>query len=184
MMEVKRVEDLMLSLREYATIGVGATIEQALAALSKAQMGLTYDRHHHRAVLVLDPRGRVVGKVTHWTILASLDPGFLGEADDEVLRRANLSQAFIEALKARHELLPTSLERMCARAAKIGVEDAMVQVRDSVDRDAPLSEAIRKLIVGHCQSLLVTDGEEVVGILRLADVFEEVADLIRTGAEE
>ncbi len=37
------------------------------------------------------------------------------------------------------------------------------------------------MLGSRAQSLLVTRGGEVVGILRLSDVFEEVADMIRGG---
>ena len=35
------------------------------------------------------------------------------------------------------------------------------------------------MIMGHHQSLLVTSGERIVGILRLSDVFKEVSDRIK-----
>jgi CBS domain-containing protein len=178
-MEGKRVKDLMLSLSEYAIIHEEASVKEALVALSKAQMGLTYDRHHHRAVLVLDASGKVVGKLSHWAILASLEPELFSEADDEVLQRSNLSLDFIQSLKGSYRGLAGNLEVMCKKAARVKVRDAMVQVRESIDRDAPLTEAICMMALGRWQSLLVTEKGEVVGILRLADVFEEVADLIR-----
>ena len=40
--------------------------------------------------------------------------------------------------------------------------------------DASLDEAIHQLIMGHHQSLLVTRGEKIVGVLRLTDVFAAV----------
>lgn len=47
--EEPRVRDLLLLLSEYSTVSSEATLRDALVALSKAQMGLTDDRHHHRA---------------------------------------------------------------------------------------------------------------------------------------
>ena len=38
-----------------------------------------------------------------------------------------------------------------------------------------LEVAIHKLATGRRQSLLVTGGDEVVGILRLADIFEQLS---------
>ena len=45
---------------------------------------------------------------------------------------------------------------------------------EHVDIDATLDEAIHQLIIGSHQSLLVTEGGRVVGVLRLTDVFHEV----------
>jgi predicted transcriptional regulator len=43
-----------------------------------------------------------------------------------------------------------------------------------VKAEANLGEAIHQLIMGHHQSLLVTRKAEIVGILRLTDVFMEI----------
>jgi CBS domain-containing protein len=175
----KKVKELMLALDDYATVPSDATLQQALVALSKAQMGLTNDRHHHRAVLVLDDAGRVVGKLTHWAILRSLEPSFFGEADRAALSRSNLSPEFIQGLERRFSGLGRDLSATAREAARVRVRDAMIPVRESIDEEAGLSEAIRMMVLGHWQSLLVTRGGDVAGILRLSDVFEEVADLIR-----
>ena len=178
-MESKRVKDLMMALDEYATVSCEATILEALVALSKAQLGLTYDRHHHRAILVLDGAEKVVGKLTHWTILRSLEPKLFGKVDREALVRTNLSLEFIQSLEDSFSTRPANLEAMCREAARVRVKDAMIPVQESVEEQAELTEAIRLFVLGHWQSVLVTRDGEVTGILRLSDVFEEVADMIR-----
>ena len=44
-----------------------------------------------------------------------------------------------------------------------------------VTEDTTLEVAIHQLIVGRHQSLLVTRNRDIVGILRLTDVFREIA---------
>ena len=39
-------------------------------------------------------------------------------------------------------------------------------------------EAIHQLVMGRHQSLLVTKGKDIVGILRLTDVFREISNKI------
>jgi CBS domain-containing protein len=169
----------MLALGEYATIDVGCTIREALVELSKAQLGLTYDRHHHRAILVIGRDGDVVGKVTHWALLRSLLPELLGSDEVASLTRAGLPEAFIEQLKRRVDEVQPTLRGLCQAAARVRVEEAMVPVGESIDEDTSLIEAIRRMVALHCQSLVVRRAGAAVGILRLSDVFEEVADLIR-----
>lgn len=181
-MDRKLVKDLMLPLSDYATIGSDRTIREALAALSKAQLGLTNDRHHHRAVLVLDDKRAVVGKLTHWAMLRSLQPRVFNDADYATLFRSGLSVDFIQSV-ASHHPVRGSFRHMCRLAGEVKVRDAMVPVKESVAEDAPLVSAIGQMTGEHVQSLLVTRGGVVVGILRLSDVFEEVADLIRTGVD-
>jgi len=50
---------------------------------------------------------------------------------------------------------------------------------EHVAEDATLNEAVHRLIVGRHQSLLVTRGEEIVGVLRLTDVFSKICDFIK-----
>jgi len=179
MMNERKVRDVMLSLEEYATIRKGCTIRDALFALNKAQLGLTCDRHQHRAVLVLDPRGDVVGKLSHLAILRSLEPVGIREDDVAALDRAGLSIDFIGRLKREVQASGISLRQMCRAAARVRVEDAMVPVSESIDEEAPLTEAIQQMVRSREQSMLVRRQGRAVGVLRLADVFEEVADLIR-----
>ena len=183
-MDKKNVGDVMLSLDEYATITSGCTIGEALIAMNKAQLGMTYDRHQHRAVLVLDESGTVIGKLTHWSVLRSLESGLLQGEDLASLDRAGLSPDFIGRLKHQTRIFEGSLKRTCRMAGRVRVEDAMVPVAESISEDAPLAEAIRQLVALHAQSLLVQRRGKVVGILRLCDVFEEVADCIREGDAE
>ena len=49
-----------------------------------------------------------------------------------------------------------------------------------VKEEASLNEGIHQLIVGHHQSLLVTRDKEIVGVLRLSDVFREICHMIKT----
>ncbi len=178
-MSGKTVKDVMLALSEYATINSGCTVREALLALNKAQLGLTYDRHHHRAVLVLGADGDVVGKLTHWAILRSLEPELLGQDDLASLAQAGLDDTFIDTLKRRIGRVSGSLAGMCRAAARVRVEQAMVPAGESILEEATLTEAIRRMVILHCQSLIVRRAGAVVGIIRLSDAFEEAADLIR-----
>lgn len=175
----KKVKDIMLPLSEYATVSGEQTLQDALKALDKAQLGLTNNRHHHRAVLVLNETGDVIGKLGHWAILRRLEPKFLNTADLSVLSKANFSTDQITDLEDSLTGFSASLSALCKRAAGVKAKDAMVPVAESIDEDESLVAAIHQLVVSHVQSLLVTRNRAIVGILRLSDVFEEVANLIR-----
>lgn len=181
-MAPRLVKDLMISLDEYATIRADQTIAQALEALGKAQLGLTADRHQHRAVLVLDERGDVLGKLSHWAVLRSLETSLLRTSDLASLDRAGLNEDLIQSLREKVSEFGGSLEHMCAVAGRTRVSAAMVPVGQSIDETSTLAEAVRVLVRTHAQSLPVTRGDRVVGILRLSDVFEAVADLILSGS--
>jgi predicted transcriptional regulator len=51
-----------------------------------------------------------------------------------------------------------------------------------VSIDDTLEMAVHQMIVGQHQSLLVMQGEDIVGILRLVDVFQQIGKLIKACA--
>ena len=172
------VADVMLSMDDYATVPAEATMREALLALEAAQPGPESGLHRHRAVLALGPDGSVVGKLSWWAILRALEPR-LDPIVLERLCRAGLSGPMLESLEQDLARVQASLAALCRTAGRVRVADAMVPVRESIAADAPLIEAVHTFVAGHQQSLLVTREGSVVGILRLADVFEAVAALIR-----
>jgi signal-transduction protein with cAMP-binding, CBS, and nucleotidyltransferase domain len=70
------------------------------------------------------------------------------------------------------------LEDVCRRAGNIRVRDVMVSAEVRIDAGASLTEAIHMLVMARAQSILVTSGTDVVGILRLSDLFAEIADFV------
>jgi predicted transcriptional regulator len=48
-----------------------------------------------------------------------------------------------------------------------------------IDSEDTLNKAVHQIIVGHNQSLIVKSGGKIVGILRLTDVFDEIAKRMR-----
>lgn len=180
-MAERKVKDLMLSLAEYATVAEGSTLAEALRALRRAQPGAETGLHRHRAVLVLDGAGRVVGKLTHWAVLRALEPKLVTARDMDSLARAGLSAEFIRSMTERMPRPPEAFEGMCRVAARVRARDAMLPVDDALDEETPLTDAIRFLVLSHAQSTLVARHGEVVGILRLTDVFDAVATQILGG---
>jgi predicted transcriptional regulator len=179
-MRQKKIRDLMLPLSDYAVVQADKTLREALDVLHVSQREATRTRYLNRSVLVINDQGKIVGKLSHWAILRSLEPRFLKFEDEEALSRAGLTEEFIQSMRSTFSLFTGSLEQMCRAAARIKAEDAMVPVRESIDEDMPLIEAVHQMVLKHVQSILVTRKEEVVGILRQSDVFNEIAGMIRS----
>ena len=177
-MEEKTVRDIMLPLDEYAVVSSDSSLVEALAALEEAQRGLAEGRYKHRAILVRDKAGVVVGKLTHWSILRALEPGHLAGPDVASLTRAGLNPELIATLGERLSKLGGGLTRMCRHAAHVTAGEAMAPLGDSIPDDTLLSEAIHQVVQRHQQSALVTRAGRVVGVLRMADLFQELAEQI------
>ncbi len=180
-MDEMRVRDLMVPMDEYATVSQDATLYDAIVALEEAQNRYQRNMYLHRAVLAVDPAGHPVGKVTLWVVLRALEPKYAQVGDCHALERFGFTGDFIRSIMDSQGMWQESLDTMCARAAKIKVADVMYTPGEGeyVDLDAPLAQGIHQLVMGHHRSLLVTHGTEVVGVLRLIDVFWEISRRIK-----
>ena len=176
------VKNLMVPLEEYATVPQEATLYEAVLALEKAQMALDPSQHKHRAILVLDKSGKVLSKITMKNILVALEPNYGKLEGMEVLSRSGYSPDLIKSMLEDHAFWREPLQFVCERATELKVSDFIESPSEGeyVDENATLGQAIHQLIVYPHQSLLVTSGNDVVGILRLSDVFTKICDIIKS----
>jgi CBS domain containing-hemolysin-like protein len=175
---MKKVKDLMVPLEEYATVSIEATLYDAVVALEKAQREFSRSLYHHRAILVYDKeKHNIVGKVSQLDILRALEPKYdeMSEKGGS-LARFGFSRQFQKTLLQQFKLWEKPLADVCKKASKVCVKDFMYAPGEGeyVDAEASLDEAIHQLVMGHHQSLIVSEGKKIVGILRLTDVFMAV----------
>ncbi len=177
-----KVKDLMVPLAEYAAVSQEASLYEAVMALEKAQRGFAKDRYKHRAILALDENGKVVGKLSQLDVIRGLEPKYLEMGDVKNLPRWGLSSQFLKSMMEHYHLWEKPLDDICRKAGNLKVKDIMYAptVGEYVSQEASINQAIHQLVVGHHQSLLVTGGDEIVGILRLTDIFREVCERIKT----
>ena len=180
-MKTIKIRDLMVPLSKYATVKEDATLQDVAAALEDAQSRFDRSRYPHRAVLVINDQGNVVGKVGQIDILRALEPKYdeLGQPSSRL--HTGFSREFLKSLMEHHQLWQAALQDICSKAADRKVKTFMVAPSEGefVDERASLDEAIHQLVMGRHQSILVRDQNKIVGILRLTDVFETVSNIMR-----
>jgi CBS domain-containing protein len=181
-MRTLAVKALMVPIEDYATVPQGANLQEAILALEKAQAELESLNHKHRAILVLDDNGNVLGKLTMKDILIALEPNYGNLEGMDVLSRSGYSPDLIKSMLEENALWLEPLQFVCERATQLKVSDFVRPPKDSeyVDENASLVEAVHQLIITPYISLLVTRDKKVVGILRLSDVFRAICDKIKT----
>ena len=185
-MDTAKVKDLMVPLEEYATVSHRATLYEAVLELEKAQEG--FDKIHtayqHRAILVYDDDKKIIGKISQLDVLTALEPKYGEMGHSRSMSRVAFSPQFLKNMMQQYSLLSEVFEMLCKKARDVNVKTVMYTPSEGeyVDENASLTEAIHQFIMGHHQSLLVTQGESIVGILRLTDVFREVCHVMKTGS--
>jgi len=175
----KTVRDLMLPLSEYAVVDEDATILDALRKLEASQAKLPPGRQPHRAVLVRDRAGKIVGKLHHFAFLRALAPERKRRLDRSMLDRAGVDDELLQQSIEALDFLTSDLVNVCVRARSVVVRDVYTSATASIDESASLSDAVNMFLSHQTLSLLVRRHGQNVGILRLSDLFDELARQIK-----
>ncbi len=182
-MKIITVRDLMVPLEEYATVPEEATLFEAVMTLERAQERLDRKRYKylHRAILVYDKNRKVVGKISQLDVLRALEPKYATMENVESISRGGFSPDLLKSILADLALWDKPLKNICGKAAKVKVKEFMHIPAEGeyIEETASLEEAMHMLVMGHHQSLLVASSGEIVGILRLTDVFMEVFRMMK-----
>ena len=164
------VKDLMVPLHEYTRVSDEATLYEAIKALENAMLSPTADRPRpkDRAVLVQAEDGRVHGKLSLWDILHGLEPRYGLPVEPLVM--------VDEFFTWTHAMFVN----LAAKAKAVKAKDLLREhfLDETIDENAPLDQAVHQLVHGRLLSLLVTHEGDVVGVLRLSDVFIRVSEMM------
>ncbi|WP_028584598.1 CBS domain-containing protein [Desulfogranum mediterraneum] len=181
-MEKICVKDLMVPISEYATVTVGTSLIDAVLALEAAQEAYSSSKYEHRAILVLDENHTVIGKIGQLRILKAIETRYDLGCDVEKLSRFKFSDQYIADKCEQYRLEGPILDEESFRTtANKKVEEFMQRPTSGefVSEESSLDMAIHKLVAGPHLSLLVTKEEEIVGILKIGDVFASVFHKMR-----
>ncbi|MBF0224318.1 MAG: CBS domain-containing protein [Desulfobacterales bacterium] len=187
-MEKIYVKEIMVPLENYASVPVEATLYDAIMALEDAQKKFSKNEYQHRAVLVYDEKTKkVVGKVSQLDVLRALEPKYEQLGDSNPLSKFGLSRfgfspGFMKSLLEQYKLWDKSLSDLTKKAAQVKVKNFMYTPTEGeyLDSEATIDEGIHQIVMGHHQSLLVTNKKkEIVGILRLTDIFRVICEKIK-----
>jgi CBS domain-containing protein len=179
------VEQIMVPLEEYASIHQDANLFEAVLALEKAQEEYTRPdtQYPHRAILVYDDDGKIVGKLSQLDIMRALEPKYRKAAsgEDGRIMASGFSQEFLRAMVRQFALWDKPLSDICKKATQMKARDCMYipEEGEYVQADDTMALAMHQLVMGHHQSLLVTRSGNIIGILRLTDVFTQIVETMK-----
>ncbi|UCG13512.1 MAG: CBS domain-containing protein [Deltaproteobacteria bacterium] len=179
-MKEKTVKDLMTPLSEYGTISVEATLYEAALALERAQDEYDQARIRHRVLLIANEKGEIVGKISQLDVLRVLEPKGNRIQNSGSLSRFGYSSEYLKPMLRQCGFWDKPLTDICREAGNLKVKRLLHAPAEGeyVDENASLTEAIHRLALEHHQSLLVTRGKKIVGILRQRDMFKAVVETL------
>ncbi len=180
------IKELMVPLAAYATISQEASLEEAIRALDAAQAQFDSTRYRHRAILALDDDGKVVGKLSQMDTVKAVDPDYVEKLEESSLARFGISSEYMERVVAQHEFHTMSLEELCRGVGRLSVADIMHTPMEGecIDIEASMQETVRRFVSTGQHSLFVSRDDEIIGVLRLTDVFAAICHVVKSAPEE
>ena len=170
----------MRPISEYRTISSEANLYDAALALHEELMKFEQDPKLHKILLITDESGEIVGKVSQLDVLRFLEPKDRPFGSSGVLSRFGVSDGYLKPMLKQCKFWDKPLIDLCRDAGRLKVKrlvHAPVE-GEFVEESASLTEAVHQLSLEHHQSLLVTRGKKIVGVLRQMDIFKEVFDTL------
>jgi CBS-domain-containing membrane protein len=149
-------------------------------ALEEAQKHYEENRRRHRTLLMSDTSGEIVGKLSQLDVLRALEPRQRHIEDSKSLSRFGVSPKYLKPMFDLCGFWEKPLIDICKESGRLQVK-RLIQAPtrgERIDENASLPEAIHQLALEHHQSLLVTRGKKIVGILRQTDLFLEVVETL------
>jgi len=183
---MQSVQELMVPVDSYVTVPDGTTVGEAIRILEKVRHKYQSEGKEYkpRQLIVLDSQNRVVGMLSQRDVVVALEPKYKTEQGDEAIAhtsQAGLSPELLKSMMKWYSLWGESFDARCQKVIRMTVKECMhIPRRDEyITENEQLEAAIHQMVMGGSRSLLVTRGDNVVGILRLSDVFEQVSRAAR-----
>lgn len=161
----KKVKDIMIPLKDYPHIPYWFTLRQAMAIVKEAAIKFE-GTFEPRAVLVFDEKYQLMGILTLRDIIKGLEPKFLQETS---LVKMDLSLTVFMG-----DLLGPNMRA----AAQRPVSEVMSPIQATVDGSAPIVKALYLMIKENVDRMPVIQDSKVAGMIRLCDLFNEIAKVV------
>jgi CBS domain-containing protein len=179
----KTAGDVMVPVAQFPVVKEHDSVREAVRRLTKVFLH-ERDDERVRTILVVDGAQNLVGVLSFRKILRSLVPEALGKLSER-LRMLGISvgfaeQGFEELAEARAEFSARVMEE-----SGMQVKEIMTKVREVVQIDTPLVEAIKIKFKfkEDLQVLPVYKGDKLVGVLRDVELFLALAEVLGIDVE-
>ncbi|MEW5891617.1 MAG: CBS domain-containing protein [Pseudomonadota bacterium] len=162
------IRDIMVPLAEYPHLHDNATLKDAFLVLREAFT--TGKRYRH--ILVLNKQGQLIGILGMRDILRGLFPDYLRT------KERSRHEGPIPDFPALTLIWAETCQSQCPAAAEHPVRDFMSPIPGQVHSDDPITKAAYLLVIHDTSMLPVVEGERLIGVVRMIDVFNEASKVV------
>ncbi len=165
----KKVGDLKIDIFDYPHIPYWFTLKQAIGMIKKSMINVD-ECFDPMVILVFDEQYNLIGTLSPKDILRGLEPKFMSTAT-----RAQGITAKTESLTIVWDSLFTEKS---IELAERPVSDVMLPIVGRVNSHDPITKAAYLMVRQDLMLLPVIDNQKIVGIIRMKEVFDEIARVV------
>ncbi len=181
-MSVNIAKDIMVPIDKYPIVNASATVLDAVIRLDESRRNPDSGKQPYMAVLVADKNGKIIGKLGQMALMRALEPRSHVVDDQYALKRAGVSESIMETALKHFGNLQRELSEMCIGAAALPVRFVMLPFKEHIDVESHICDVIHLMLEWQTLSVLVTEKNQPVGLIRLADICDEVMKQMRQTA--
>jgi len=149
----KGVRDLVIPLTDYPHMPYWGTLREAIV-----QLNVSYETGHH-TIMVFNEAYKLVGMLLQNDILRAIEPKF-GQRNQESIPIS------------WDDLLNTLSEKRLA----LPIKDFMSEATVTIDAEESILMASHMMLEEATYLLPVTEGERLIGVVRMEDLFHEITN--------
>ena len=173
MLDDLKATDLMIPIAEYPHISASASVCDAIS-LMHSSLG---EAHKYRTILVTDDDEHLMGYLSLRDLIRAVGPRYLRK-DAPDYKGHQPFRAITSDMSALALIWQEGFSVKIRDEAKKPVKEMMTLIEHSVAVDDPLAKCIYLMLVQNELIIPVADSDRVVGVIRLVDVFECIADAL------
>ncbi len=179
-MEKMHVRDLMVPADRFPKISNRASLYEAVRALEIAQQKYMAGEAEQRILLVEDDDHRIKGKLSPIDLLRGLETNYGRIVAENTLSRFGFSNIW-KTVQEDYNLWGNPFQDLCRKAADVQVKDFLKGPVEgqTVAMDDFMAKCFHLFVMNRHDSLFVVDGEQIVGLLRFSDVYQEVSRIMK-----
>ncbi|MDH5472679.1 MAG: CBS domain-containing protein [Gammaproteobacteria bacterium] len=177
MLENHKVKDIYVKIGDYPNISEDIPIGNAFHMMHNV-LG---DAHKYRSILVLDSGKRLKGYLSLRDLIRAVGPDYLHKKRPDVKGHQPFDFVGLNQDLSALSLLwqeGFSVEQLQSEAKK-PVSEYMTLIEDQVKLDDPVAKALYLMLVKDILMIPVVEDGIVVGVIRLVDLFECLAENVK-----
>ncbi len=167
-MNNKLVKEIFVPILEYPHIKESTSVKEAFRVLRKS----FEDGKGYRSILVVNDKNQLKGLLAMSDLIQAVEPRFLKVVKPDTYQGPPLEYPALTLIW--QELFSEG----CKKEAKKPVKEVMNPVHSTITLEDSIAKAAYLLIMTNARVLPVIDKERVIGVVRLVDIFNEIARIV------